>query len=128
MTKVVLQVLPKENDDVCAVNVAVRKLNGLPVYGDILDTYCAIVHAAYYGRDPIAENALVLPDSMIQELTGRMNRQVVPLLVKKGLTCQEFFTTRDEAEIKNAYPDFATKPIYAVEVDLYGCIESRTDL
>ena len=118
MTKVQLQIIPKNNIDICVVNAVERSLGDYHLFGDIGDTYCRIMHT---GRIYDEENNI--SSRTISELTSRMNNQVVPLL--KDATCAEFFALRDEAEIRQTYPDYANQNIYTVSVELVGCPEDN---
>ena len=120
MVTVTLQVVPKDLQDVCVVNVEEKELREGRLRGDISDTYCRIIHNAMYEGAEI-ENESKLPEAMVQELRERMDYQVVPALNRKGISCTEFFTTRDTQEIKDSYPEY--NGFYEVEVELQGCIE-----
>lgn len=127
MTEVTLQIVPKTSRDVCVVNVAEDNLTNESEhhYPGIHATYCRIIHEALYRGHEIQDNKSTVPSAMAKELTHRMNTQIVPYLVKKGITCIDFFKIRDHQEIKASYPEYADRTIYEINVFLKGCIDEN---
>ena len=124
-TKVTLQIMAKNNMDVCVVNAAENSLRDNEASAnDLSSTYCRIIHNAIYDGDIIVSDKEV-PASMVSELTYRMNTQIVPALVSKDITCQDFFAVRDVTELKEAYGEL---PLYTFQVSLDGCLEAASDL
>ncbi|RZI47284.1 hypothetical protein EDM53_02825 [Rickettsiales endosymbiont of Peranema trichophorum] len=118
--KVKLQVMPKDyKGDICVLNVidlSNQKATGYNT--NIADTYCRLM------QNMIDKNATSLPEDLVRELAFRMNAQVVPALLPRNITCEEFFQVRSEDAIRASYEAYVNHTIYTTEVELQGCLEN----
>lgn len=135
MTQITLQVLPKNAMDHCLVNVEEKKLRYDVETKSYHDTYCRINHESMYrghtldykNEDGSVKESIEFPDPVLAEFKWRMEQQVLPLLNRKGGTCEEFFQVKPHAELKSSLGISESASIYDVTIDVLGCPEHGTD-